>query len=66
MIAILFAISQGKMSPHCSLAVDGDVYDRKSRRFAIAILVLSASGSWLFSEQINCANMIHDLFHVHR
>ena len=33
---IISAIFRGKKHPHCSLAGDGDVCDRKPRRFAIA------------------------------
>ena len=36
-IAILFVIFQEEKYPHCGLAGDGDVCDKKSRRFAIAI-----------------------------
>ena len=36
-IAILFAIFRGKERPHCGLAGDRDVCNKKSRRFAIAI-----------------------------
>ena len=36
-IAIILAIFRGIMRPHCGLAGDGDVCDRKPREFAIAI-----------------------------
>ena len=39
-IAIIFVIVRGKRCPHCGLAGDGDVCDRKLRRFAIVIFLI--------------------------